>query len=508
MRDRHVLPEPQFASLGHHPPGAPLLFCLPYAGGDVTAFWVWRQAFDGLLDVRVVMLPGREGRMAEPGALSPELIARSIAGAVAGRHRTPYSIYGHSMGARIAFEVVRELRRLGVRGPKCLYVGAAHPPERQETLGRWTGLSDEDLVEELIHRLGAPAELRTQPEVKAMLIPALRTDMEWLRAYRFTRQEPLDVPIVAFAGAHDREVAHPVMLGWARHTSSAFRLHTLDAAHLFLATHGDQVARTIAAGPEQAGPEHAGPEHAGPGRRLPPDEVHVWLADLGELPELCAAADELSPREAARAARFRQEEHRRWFTGRSVLLRRLLREHGAEPGIGDPRARPGGGPHSGTGLACGLGHSGGLVLVALTAGQEVGTGIGRLRPLADERAFFEGALDEREREEFAALPEELRLHSALRTWTAKEAVLKAAGDGPRVDQGLFGFAGQRAGATWVPEVAPGAAPEVARLAEWRVTHLPLGRAIAAIAVRAPRYLLRFETVRQGRLVRQGVEAAG
>ncbi|MFC4117860.1 thioesterase domain-containing protein [Nonomuraea zeae] len=494
-----MLPETPFASLRRHPPGTPLLFCLPYAGGDVSAFWAWRQAFDGVFDVRVVMLPGREGRVAEPGALSPELIARSIAA----HHRTPYSIYGHSMGGRVAFEVVRELRRLGVRAPECLYVGAAHPPERRETLGRWTGLGDEDLIEELIHRLGAPAELRTQPEVKALLIPALRTDMEWLRRYRFARQEPLDVPIVAFAGAHDREVAHPVMLGWARHTSSTFRLHTLDAAHLFLATHGDQVARTIAAGPQQ---------------RPAPDEVHVWLADLEELPELCAAVEELSPGEAARAARLGQEDRRRWFVGKSVLRRRLLREYGVEHGAGEPRTRPGGGepgtrpggtrPGTGTELTCSLGQSGGLVLVALTAGREVGAGLAHLRPPAGEQAPFEEALDERERDELAALPEELRLHSALRMWTAKQAVLKAAGDGMRANPALFGFAGQRPGTTWTPEVAPEATPGMARLAEWRVTHLPLGRAVAAIAVRAPRFLLRFETVRQGRLVRQGVEAAG
>ncbi|WP_185844645.1 thioesterase domain-containing protein [Nonomuraea sp. WAC 01424] len=487
-----MLPETPFASLTRYPPGAPLLFCLPYAGGDVSAFWAWKQAFDGVFDVRVVMLPGREGRVAEPGALSPELIARSIAAHTG----TPYSIYGHSMGGRVAFEVVRELRRLGVRAPECLYVGAAHPPERQETLGRWTGLGDDDLIEELIHRLDAPADLRTQPELKALLIPALRTDMEWLRHYRFARQEPLDVPIIAFAGAHDREVAHPGMLAWARHTSSTFRLHTLDAAHLFLTTHADQVARTIADGPH---------------RGLAADEVHVWLADLDELPELCAAVEELSPKEAARAARFRQEDQRRRFVGRSVLLRRLLGEYGIEPGAGGPRTLPGGEAGGESGAGHSLSHSGGLVLVALAAGR-VGAALERFRPLADEQSFFDGVLDERERDEYAGLPEELRLPSALRTWTAKEAVSRATGDGPRVDPALFGFAGQRPGATWVPEVAPEAAQQAGQLAEWlaewRVTHLPLGRATAAIAARPPRFLLRFETVRQGRLVRPGVEAAG
>ncbi|GII04761.1 thioesterase domain-containing protein [Planobispora takensis] len=492
MREENALPDPPFASLTRYPPDAPLLFCLPYAGGDVSAFWAWRQAFDGAFDVRVVMLPGRAGLIAEPGALAPEAIARAIAAHLAAP-APPYAVYGHSMGARLAFEVVRELRRLGVRPPRRLYVGAAHPPERQETLARWTGLGDEELIEELIDRLGAPEALRSQPEVKTLLVPALRTDMAWLRGYRHTRREPLGHPIVAFAGAHDREVVDPEMLGWARHTSSWFRLHTLDAGHLFLNTHGARVAEAII---EDFRGEDS-PERPGE------DEVHIWLADLERLPEVCEATDELSPREAGRAARFRHREHRDWYVGRCVVLRRLLREYGVETGVEELRTRPGGKPYTGTDLTFSMSQSGGLVLVALAWGREVGADIERLRPLADEQAFCEGALDEREAAEFAALPEEMRLPSALRTWTAKEAVLKASGDGLRVDPALFGFAGQQPGAAWIPDTAP----EVARLAQWRVTHLPLGRAIGAVAVRSPGFRLRFETVRQGPQPHR-VEAAG
>ncbi len=494
MRQDDVLLDPPFASLTRSLPGAPLLFCIPYAGGDVSAFWAWRHAFEGAFDVRVVMLPGRDGRIARPGALAPESIARSIAAHLPPVAGPAYAIYGHSMGARLAFEVVRELRRLGAHPPLRLYVGAAHPPERQETLARWTSLDDEELLDEVIHRLGAPTELRSQPEVKALLVPALRTDMAWLRGYRHTRQAPLSHPIVAFAGAHDREVVDPSMLGWARHTSSGFRLHTLDAGHLFLNTHGEQVARAIAEDFHGTGT----PDQPGE------DDVHVWLADLARLPEACAAVGELSPKEAARAARFRRQEHKDWYVGRSVVLRRLLRDYGVETGVEELRIKPGGKPYTGTDLTFSMSQSGGLVLVALAWGREVGADVERIRPLANEQAFCEGALDEREAAEFAALPEELRLQSALRTWTAKEAVLKASGDGLRVDPALFGFAGQQPGATWVPE----AAPEVARLAEWQVTHLPLGRAIGAVAVRSPRFRLRFETVRQGQTEPHRVEAAG
>ncbi|WP_327085639.1 thioesterase domain-containing protein [Nonomuraea sp. NBC_01738] len=480
MRLEHAQPDPSFASLTPASPGAPMLFCLPYAGGDVTAFWAWRQALDGILDVRAVMLPGRDGRVGRPGELSPEGIARSVAAELAGRPRVPYALYGHSMGARLAFEVARELRRLGAPAPVRLYCGAAHPPDRQESLARWTGLSDGDLAGELVERLGAPADLMARPDLRAVLIPALRTDLGWLRTYRHTREAPLPCPIIAFAAAHDREVRDPSMLGWARHTASWFRLHTLDAGHLFLNTHAEEVAATIAA-------DLATAAETATARESPaPDGVHVWFADLGRTPGLCEATSELSGRERERAGRFRGEEHRRWFVGRSVLLRRMLRAYG----VARVMTRPGGKPHTGTELTFSLSQSGAMVLVALAWGREVGADLEGFRRLADMRAFCEGALDERERAEFAALPEELRLHSALRTWTAKEAVLKATGDGLGVDPALFGFAGQQPGAPWTPETAAG----MERLREWHVTHLPLARAVGAVATREPRFLLRFETV--------------
>src|SRR5688572_28408903 len=98
-------------------PSAPLrLFCLPYAGGGAAAYRPWVRALAGVAEVVPLLLPGRESRFAEPAAdrvdalvpglvdgLAPELAADAA-------DPRPYAVFGHSMGALIAFELCRALR--------------------------------------------------------------------------------------------------------------------------------------------------------------------------------------------------------------------------------------------------------------------------------------------------------------------------------------------------------------------------------------------------------------
>ena len=55
---------------------------------------------------------------------------------------TPFVFYGHSMGARLAFEVTRELRRRGAPMPQELLVSGRRAPHCPES--------------ELMHALGDP----------------------------------------------------------------------------------------------------------------------------------------------------------------------------------------------------------------------------------------------------------------------------------------------------------------------------------------------------------------
>lgn len=207
-----------------------LLFCLPYSGGGASAFRSWRGLLAPEVGVLPVCLPGREERIGEPLRLPVD----EIAAAIAARADRPYAIYGHSMGARLGFEVIRELDRGGAPLPATFYPAAARPLDIRDPIADSVLLPDDEFLATLIDRVGMPAEVARVPELRALLLPVLRADFQWIYQYRFQAGPPLRVPVTALAGTADGEVSADVMLGWQRLTSAGFRLHTIDGGHLFL----------------------------------------------------------------------------------------------------------------------------------------------------------------------------------------------------------------------------------------------------------------------------------
>lgn len=222
------------------------LFCLPYAGAGAVAFRDWPAAFPAGIEVVPVRLPGREGRIAEPPAIEPVKLADAVAGWQRATGR-PFALYGHSMGARIAFEVVRELRRRDAVLPAHCYVAAGRPPDTVEPLAHAARMPDPELADRLVRLGGMPAEVFAEPELRELLLPILRADFGWLDGYRYQPEPPLPVPVTAFAGDEDRDTGPRRMRGWSRHTTGPFRLHVLAGGHFFLRDRLTELAALITA---------------------------------------------------------------------------------------------------------------------------------------------------------------------------------------------------------------------------------------------------------------------
>lgn len=218
-----------------------LLFCLPLAGGGASMFATWQRLIGPAIDVLPIQLPGREARFTEPVSHSPD----DIAVAIAVRADRPYAIYGHSMGGRIGFEVIRSLGRIGAPPPVRFYPAAVRPPDCLEPLGEALRLGDDEFLDVLADRLGGASELRDEPELRELLMPLLRADVEWVTRYRPSPGPPLRVPFVAIAGTDDREPTPQEMQDWARYTTASFRLHTLPGDHFFLRTATQELVELI-----------------------------------------------------------------------------------------------------------------------------------------------------------------------------------------------------------------------------------------------------------------------
>ena len=106
-----------------------LLICLPHAGGGALSYLSWRREFAPHVEVLPALLPGRDDRGDEQLVSDIDALVTELAGAAADRVDRPFALYGHSMGALLAFELAHALTDLG-KPPVCLVVSGCDAPHR------------------------------------------------------------------------------------------------------------------------------------------------------------------------------------------------------------------------------------------------------------------------------------------------------------------------------------------------------------------------------------------
>jgi medium-chain acyl-[acyl-carrier-protein] hydrolase len=146
----------------------------------------------------------------------------------------PYAFFGHSMGALLAFEWARRLRRDGHSMPAWLFLSGRRAPDAPSDTRLLHSLADREFVEELTRRYnGIPPELQGDPALKEVFLPVLRADIAVVESYCFREDEPLDCPITVFAGMNDATVSWDQSLAWKRQTRQRFAMQVLPGGHFF-----------------------------------------------------------------------------------------------------------------------------------------------------------------------------------------------------------------------------------------------------------------------------------
>jgi medium-chain acyl-[acyl-carrier-protein] hydrolase len=211
------------------------LFCFSHAGGTAAHFRLWPGGLPPHLAVWGMQLPGRPGRMREPPIDSMPALAETLAEALLPHLEKPYALFGHSMGAVLAFETASALARRGAPAPWHLFVSSRRPPHLPGTTPDMHRLNDADFVAEINRRYGGiPPELQQERDVMELLLPGLRADIAALETHRPQHCAPLGVPITACGGIEDRLITPTDIAAWGALTTGHFQVRMFAGGHFYL----------------------------------------------------------------------------------------------------------------------------------------------------------------------------------------------------------------------------------------------------------------------------------
>lgn len=217
-----------------NPDAARRLVCLSFCGGGTAPFRGWATAPD--VELALVCYPGREGRFTEPFAPSWEALASDVLTALRGVEDRPYTLFGHSMGAWLAFDVAVRLAQARRRLPSAVVASANDAPSRWSAkLAKPPTLADTD--EQLLAWMGGVGQLSEvvlqEPDLRRMALDLFRADLRVSDSYRYVPGVRCPVPLHVLHGAEDPDVGREAAARWRLLAAAGFSATELPGGHFY-----------------------------------------------------------------------------------------------------------------------------------------------------------------------------------------------------------------------------------------------------------------------------------
>jgi medium-chain acyl-[acyl-carrier-protein] hydrolase len=208
------------------------LICFPPGGCGASIFNSWSKYLPSGLAISAIQLPGRETRFKEVAFSNMEaLISEVLTGLSPYINNAPFAVFGHSVGALIGFEFVRQLYQNKLPTPEYLIVSGRRAPHIP--LDKILHLqSDAALIEELRLIGGTPDSILDDPELMSLILPIVRADFTINETYKALDKSYVKCPILALGGNEDPLVNQSFLEQWRQYTTREFDVVMLSGGHM------------------------------------------------------------------------------------------------------------------------------------------------------------------------------------------------------------------------------------------------------------------------------------
>jgi surfactin family lipopeptide synthetase A len=212
------------------------LFCFPYAGTGPSIFRAWSDGLPADVEVCLVQLPGRGTRLMETPFTRLSPLVQTLAQAMVPLLDKPFAFFGHSLGALVAFELARQLRRQAGVQPVRLFISADRAPQLPQRDRPIHALPEAEFLVELRRLNGIPGRVLEEADFMQSMLPVLRADFAVYETYVYSTEPPLNCPFSLFGGLQDHRVSRGDLEAWRDQTNGSFSLRMFPGDHFFLNT--------------------------------------------------------------------------------------------------------------------------------------------------------------------------------------------------------------------------------------------------------------------------------
>ncbi|MCP3742352.1 thioesterase II family protein [Rossellomorea sp. BNER] len=222
------------------------LFCIPFAGGSAVIYSKWKKWMAHSIEVNEVELAGRGRRMNEPLIENMEEMVEDIYDSIKNYITEPYSIFGHSMGGLLTYELCHKLQKEGYPAPVHVFVSGRKAPQLKARKKLIHSLPDQEFITEILKYDGMDKNIFENKELANIFLPILKADFKLIETYKFNPPfNLLKSNISVFHGMDDKTVDVEELSLWSEVTKKESKIYTFPGGHFFINEYPEQVVNKI-----------------------------------------------------------------------------------------------------------------------------------------------------------------------------------------------------------------------------------------------------------------------
>ncbi|MBU3102832.1 thioesterase II family protein [Clostridium gasigenes] len=222
------------------------LFCLPYAGGSEVIYYSWKKKLNPSIKLESIELKGRGKRYGETFYETLDEAVEDIFIHIKEKIlKDDYAIYGHSMGALLAYELYYKISDLGFRKPKHIFFSGHEAPSVIKKRESTYKLSDYDFLNKVIKLGGTSEELMNNKELFKIYLPIIRSDFLILENYNYKEMSYKIQCDVSILNGKKDDISLDGILSWKKHVEKGFKVYNFEGNHFYMKNNVENIINVI-----------------------------------------------------------------------------------------------------------------------------------------------------------------------------------------------------------------------------------------------------------------------